>query len=87
MDNAKLFNVAVDFLSNGADLPDAVSSDPRSAFLAACLREINSTACANEERSRKNEADIRVMKGIGGVTMTLSGSALLLLVLSFLEII
>ena len=87
MNSTEIFDTAIDFLTNGAELPDVVKDDPRSSFLAACLREMNTRGLSNEIRSKKNCSEIRVLKGLGIGTGLFSGGALLLLVFNFLEIL
>ncbi len=87
MDNNEIFDTAIDFITNGAELPDIVKDDPKSVFLAACLRELNQRGLANKQRSEDNETSIKVLKGLGIFSTLSGGSAILLLVLNYIGIV
>lgn len=58
MNQHELFKAATDFVAGNAPLPEVVAEDPRSAFLAAMLRDLNAFALSTNDMAVSNEKRI-----------------------------
>lgn len=80
INNDALFEAAVNFLEDGGILPDAIAEDPRSAFLAAilrdthgCVKETHTLAKTNESRIIRIENLLKWIGGAVGIIGTIVG--------------